>query len=190
MRIGVNIPDELLKRFDPLRSQVNISQVCREAIQAMAEKYERNIARLDEDETQRSMQIIGQQESEWMRIVEVDWEQMGYDDAVDWVRAAEWEDWQLRQRVLEVISRQGQSDWRIQRPLLGEKRRLAKVFDDRLTEYLDKIGEQSDEFLDWRYDNNLYINVQIAERVYERAWSAYVQAAWDKIQRMKDEHSE
>ncbi len=181
MRIGVNIPDELLGRFEPLRSQVNISQVCRETIQTMVEKYERNIVRLDDVEIEEALRSISQQEIEWMQIVDVDWEQMGYEDAENWIRAAEWEDWAQRQRTLAAIERQNQSDWRTQRPLLGGKRHRAKIFHDRLTEYLDRTREQSDEFSEWRYDNNLYLDVQAAERVYQRAWSTLVQAAEEKI---------
>ena len=40
-RIGVNIPNELIKRLEPLKPEMNVSQICREAITRHLEAYER-----------------------------------------------------------------------------------------------------------------------------------------------------
>jgi hypothetical protein len=49
MRIGINIRNELMRRLEPLKPALNISQVCREALAAKAESYERMVAGLDDD---------------------------------------------------------------------------------------------------------------------------------------------
>ena len=49
MRIGVNIPDDLYQRMKHIKHTVNVSQVCREAIEAYVEDYERARARLESD---------------------------------------------------------------------------------------------------------------------------------------------
>ena len=191
MRVGVNIPDELLKRFEPLKSRVNISQVCREAITSMVEKYERNITSLDGIETQEAISKISEQELEWVQVVHADWEQFGYEDAVNWVKAAGWQDWDLWLRTLILFKKQGRPEWETQPPFFsGNTKHSSKGIDDRIQEYFATLREQGDEFQDWCYENDLYINLETARRDYHRAWTAYVSAAWDKIQRTKDEHYE
>ena len=125
-----------------------------------------------------------------LEIVDVDWGQYGYEDAIDWVKAAGLRDWDQWQRSLEVGKRHNRPEWDTQIPLVGNRRHAARTFHDRLTEYFDVIGTQSDEFCEWRYEHGLYVEVALAEREYHRAWSAYVQAAWDKKQRMKDKLKE
>ena len=49
MRIGVNIPEDLYQRLKPLKETVNISQVCREAIEAYVNDYERALSRNEAD---------------------------------------------------------------------------------------------------------------------------------------------
>ena len=186
MRIGVNIPDELLERLEPFKSQVNVSQLCREAIEAKVDQFERNVVVLNDSESMSAIKAAVEQETAWLRIVNVDWAQYGYEDAINWVKAAELEDWDLWRRSQEVQRRRGGSAWETQTPLWGDKRRKAKSFHDRLLEYDAIIDRQDDDFLNWRYEHDLYLDLNLAQREYHRAWSAYVQAAWDKIQRMKD----
>ena len=37
MRVGINVPDELLRRVKEIRPQVNVSQVCRQALERCVE---------------------------------------------------------------------------------------------------------------------------------------------------------
>ena len=50
MRIGINIPKELHQRLQPLKGTMNISQICREALEAHVEKYEEYTGWLDSDD--------------------------------------------------------------------------------------------------------------------------------------------
>ena len=187
MRIGINIPDELLARLEPLKSQVNVSQLCREAIEAKVGQFERNVAVLDDSESTSAIRAAVEQEMAWLKIVDVDWAQYGYEDAIDWVKAAGLKDWNLWRRSQEVQRRRGGPAWDTQTHLLGDRRRKAKSFHDRLLEYDALIDKQDDEFLDWRYEHDLYLDLNLAQREYHRAWSVYVQAAWDKKQRMQNQ---
>ncbi len=190
MRIGIDIPDELMRRLEPLKSQLNVSQLCREAIEARVAQFERNVVVLDNSESTSAIRAAVEQEMAWLKIVDVDWGQYGYEDAIDWVKAAGLKDWDQWRRSLEVGRRHNRPAWQTQIPLSGNRRHVAKLFHDRLTEYMDVIGCQSDEFSEWRYEHGLYVDVRLAEREYHRAWSAYVAAAWDKKQRVKNELEE
>ena len=44
MRIGINIPNELHRRLEPLKQHINISQICREAIEERIGCYEKALA--------------------------------------------------------------------------------------------------------------------------------------------------
>ena len=48
MRIGINIPNELHRRMEPLKETMNVSQLCRDAITNHLEKYETAIANLQD----------------------------------------------------------------------------------------------------------------------------------------------
>ena len=92
MRIGVNIPDDLLRRLDVLKPELNISQVCREAVLMHVERYEAAAANLDTQPTKSALEEAGREEIASWSVVYVDWEPpthvgaLGYEDAVRWDR--------------------------------------------------------------------------------------------------------
>ena len=49
MRIGINVPNELLQRVKAIRPEVNVSQICREALEESARNAERVRARVAAD---------------------------------------------------------------------------------------------------------------------------------------------
>ena len=81
MRIGVNIPDDLYQRMKHIKHTVNVSQVCREAIEAYVEDYERARARLESDGADEVVKRLSGEEEHRT----VDWEELGWKDARDWV---------------------------------------------------------------------------------------------------------
>ncbi len=88
MRIGINIPNELMKRIEPFRSEINLSQVCREAI----EKFVMNDVRIKDRTANDGM------DEHAMRLanpplIEPDWVGYALDDARGWVMAVDLEDW-------------------------------------------------------------------------------------------------
>ena len=88
MRIGLNIPDDLLTRLEPLKPSINVSQVCREAIEAYVDSYERASMMIENDGTLQEAERIWRQEESRT----IDWEELGYVDGKAWVERAELED--------------------------------------------------------------------------------------------------
>ena len=93
MRIGINIPNELMRRLEPLKPELNISQVCRDALAAKAGKYEQMKASLDDNEVNAAVTGLWEREKEFLAAVDFDWEMLGYKDAAAWVKSASWDNW-------------------------------------------------------------------------------------------------
>ena len=93
MRIGINIPKELHQRIQPLKGTMNISEICREAIEARVKKHEEFAGWLDSESAEQAVAEICEKELQRKAMVEVDWETIGYQDAVAWVQAATLADW-------------------------------------------------------------------------------------------------
>ena len=91
MRLGINIPDKLIKRIKELDPGVNISQVCRETLRSYCRALERINNWIDdyEDDAEEQMLRLSQEPP-----VEPDWVGYGLEDARDWVRVVEPRDWQ------------------------------------------------------------------------------------------------
>jgi len=191
MRIGINIPNELMKRLEPLKPELNISQVCREALAAKADKYETAISSLGGVQTETALELANAEEIRRRSIIEVDWERLGYVDAVAWVKAAEWKDWRSWNNRREWLKRQDRPLWdgmpHISRAGKWEK---VKDFWERWTDFTSLISEQSDDFLDWLYDDDLYPDQESAQREYGEAWLTYTEEAWRLIQQRREEHYE
>ena len=186
MRIGINIPNELMKRLEPLKPELNISQVCREALQAKAESHERMQERLENDAVGEAISRTCKQESVYRSVIEVDWEALGIEDAAAWVAQADWEDWRFHHRRAEVLRESGRSPngW-----FYVSGKRL-KNFDDRITELHDRIQEQDEAFLDWLHLENDGIDQNSAQQEYDTAWLSYTNAVWERIRQMREEHQQ
>ena len=188
MRIGINIPNELMKQLEPLKPEMNISQICREAITRHAEKHECAIANLDDEATKARLEKVINEERRRRSLLDVDWESFGYQDAVDWVKRAEWNDWKHWRSIQSHLERQERPAWDIRPSLNNADPEEVKDFDDRWHEFRQLIDSEDDEFFDWMYDNNVNTDRRPAECEYGRAWLAYVRAAWERIRQAHDEH--
>ena len=93
VRIGVNIPNELMKRLEPLKPELNISQVCRDALEAKAENHERMQARLANDAIGPAIDRLLEQEKEFLAAISFDWQALGWEDAASWVKGASDDNW-------------------------------------------------------------------------------------------------
>ena len=49
MRLGINIPNSLYKRMGPIKQRVNISQICRDAIEEWVNAYEGSLDKAKQD---------------------------------------------------------------------------------------------------------------------------------------------
>ena len=101
MRIGINLSNDLLKRIEPLKPTINVSQVCLDAIEVYATRYERAQEHVDADGTWSAADHFGEQEKGEV----VDWDELGYQDARDWVRAATLKDIKYLFHNIEVSRR-------------------------------------------------------------------------------------
>ncbi len=85
MRIGINVPNDLLKRVKTLQPDVNISQVCREAIEQLAERHERTIKQVEIDNAEIEKHIYRLAAIDDPTLIELDWEKYALDDARQWI---------------------------------------------------------------------------------------------------------
>ena len=166
MRIGLNIPDDLLTRLEPLKPSINVSQVCREAIEAYVDSYERASMMIENDGTlQEAERIWCQEESRT-----IDWEELGYVDGKAWVERAELEDLENLFHNLGVAKRKNRE------PFIPFWRYIPGTKD-----FGHQRGEHAEWFI-WQCEldqtGNPYIS---AEREYTRGWLAYVTAVWQQV---------
>ncbi|MYE41565.1 MAG: hypothetical protein F4X27_15290 [Chloroflexi bacterium] len=202
MRIGINIPKELHQRIQPLKGAMNISQICREALEAHVEKYENSIGWLDSDVAKGTVAERCEEELRRKAMVEVDWETMGYQDAKGWVQAAtlaDWDDWN-RYRNHADPHRQD-TIWmhgRYMRTGIGKgtfrSPGAVPTFLERHREYTERIHKQDDEFWEWMYDEydgiGPFYDLGTAEQQYGRAWMTFTLAVWEMICREREERQQ
>ena len=192
MRIGINIPDELMRRLEPLKPELNISQVCREALEAKAESYELMLRMMDDESTKTAVDLVWGQEQQHRQALEIDWEILGYEDAKSWANAATWEDWEYRNRRRDSVwmhGRRRKDASNAQATSLGEP----KTFFDRERDLMDYIVKQDPEFMEWfesDFGGFKQIDFPGGERKYSLAWLAYTDAVWELIKQRQLEHSQ
>ena len=200
MRIGINIPKELHQRLQPLKGTMNISQICREALEAHVEKYEKFIGWLDSDGAKKVAADICEKERQRKAMIEVDWGTFGYEDAKSWVQAATLVDWDYWNRCRNHPSghdqdtvwvhgrhvRDGQTGGRFISP------GTSRTFHQRHREYTDLIHQQDDDFWDWMHEEYdgmgpLY-DYATAQQEYGRSWMAYTAAVWEMICQLREDY--
>ena len=84
MRLGINIPNSLHKRIEPLRDQINISQICRDAIEEWVNAYEKSIEKVDYDGVG---EVADKLKEAWKAYI-VDRQEVGRQDAKIWAEKA------------------------------------------------------------------------------------------------------
>ena len=176
MRIGVNIPNDLYRRMEPIKHTINVSQVCREALEARVEDYERARDRLESDHMDETVDRLSGEEEE----LSVDWKELAWTDASTWVEAADIETFEYLFHRVDILKKQGRPTWIVPPPAVpGDT-----TFEDRFLEHekyfehqykrLFELGQVGDPRRD-------------AEEEYGRAWLAYVCAVRVKIQQLRQE---
>ena len=84
-RISVSLPDELLARLEPVKEQINVSQVCREALERRVDGFER-AAILQAEEL--DIAELTERLREERALVEGKFEALGRGNAAAWVVGA------------------------------------------------------------------------------------------------------
>ena len=94
MRIGIHVPNDLIQRVKQANAEVNLSQLCRVALEDYAAKSERArnycFSSLEEMHTAANILI----ESDERPIVAPDWLRYGLEDARDWIRTVKAKEWE------------------------------------------------------------------------------------------------
>lgn len=176
MRIGVNIPGDLYQRLKPLKEAVNISQVCREAIEAYVDDYERALTRTEVDGVDEVVDGFLRDEAQ----SEADWEELGWVDAASWVGAVDLATFEHLFHRLDVLKRQGRPSWEVPPPGAGG----VQTFVERSWEYRDLFERQHERQFELNLEGDPRSD---AERKYMRAWVAYVTAVREKIRQRREE---
>lgn len=91
MRIGINVPNELLHRVKAIRPEVNVSQICREALESRAAEAERIAEQVEKGGLEEHILRFAQVNE--VRLTEPNWKAMAIQDAQDWVRVVDVELW-------------------------------------------------------------------------------------------------
>ena len=177
MRIGINVPDELLRLVKEIRPRVNVSQVCRDALERRVEIAERAKAQAIDDGLDEHVTRLAQFAK--APPIEPDWEAYAHVDARDWIQSVAPEDWKM------FIY---QSDFR--RAKGWEEADMVDVWsgsgdDTGLTYRLYRLSE-SREWFEYQFEERFesggpdpYVK---AREEYSRAWLGYVHEARRKLE--------
>ena len=108
MRLGINVPNELLKRVKKIRPQVNVSQVCREALEHYVEIAEQAKAQAAADRVDTHVDRLLQDVT--APPIEPDWVAFALDDARDWTRAVTPGKWKRFIYESDFLRRKGRDE--------------------------------------------------------------------------------
>ncbi|MDD5700722.1 MAG: hypothetical protein PHU23_01625 [Dehalococcoidales bacterium] len=172
MRIGINIPDELLKRMEPLKNVTNISQVCRNSIKSYVESFERAASRIEKE----GMSKVAERLSNDLVPDVIDWELLGIEDAKMWVQVAKVEDFKILLERLKEMEKQG----RLSEEVLIPRVQGVKVFEQR--------SYEQGEWFDKQIESDPLINPYVeAKLTYQRGKVSYIMAVWKKAENIAQE---
>ncbi len=179
MRIGINVPNELLKRVKAIQPEVNVSQICRNALEEFAQRSDRVVAQAADDDIKKHLEKIGQ--SDLFPLVEPDWEGMALEDARDWLTRATAENWDRYLEIRHFLERQGRENetWFADVHGIDEVKR----FPHREQEHREWLLAQ------YEINPELQAITEARER-YQRAFVDYleeVRKLWEKQQKGKRE---
>ena len=167
MRIGINVPDDLLKRMEPLKTVTNVSQICRDAIKTHVGTYERAMTRAKEDGMNSVVERLGDELTQ----PTVDWELLGIEDAKMWVQLAKLDDFEALVERLEIFKTGSRSPYEVPIPIVQG----VKFFEERSNDY----NEWFDRQIELDLDANPYIKAKL---VYQTGKISYIIAVWQMAQ--------
>ena len=180
MRIGINVPNELLKQVKQIRPEVNVSQVCREALRHRVELELRATELAISD---RVDELVAQLDlSVEKPMIEPDWEAYGFADARDWVRTVTPKEWDMFIELSDFSREDGRSPSELVDLCsnCGEHKGLSRCLRD------------NEEWFINQYDNHYVSGISVdlykkAQTEYARAWLAYVNQARRKLDKRRKE---
>ena len=172
MRLGINIPNSLYKRMEPIKHMVNISQICRDAIEEWVNAYEQGLAQVKQDGID---EVVEQLKQAWKPYI-VDWEKLGREDARIWAQKATTDNFEHFAHNLRVGRGHGRTPGVWMAPHLPD----TPFYGQRQAEHEKWFKQQFDE----NSDANPYLT---AREDYERGWTSYLIAILDLASEKHDD---
>ena len=83
MRLGINVPDKIIKSIKELDPEANVSQICREALTSRSAALERARTEISDEDMDDIIQYLGQ--SPVNTLIEPDWAGLAWQDAREWI---------------------------------------------------------------------------------------------------------
>ena len=175
MRIGINVPDRVLNRIKALDPEVNVSKMCREALEDCCAVLERARARVASDGVDEQVMRLSEGQ-----LIEPDWVGYALDDARDWVNTTSPDKWARFFSLYDSLKSTG-------RDVAGSGRtypfEVTQGFWKRISD------KETSEWFEQQYDANPSFNAHAkAEDEHTRAWLGYVNEVRRKqLQHIDDE---
>ena len=173
MRIGINIPNELYRRLEPLKGRYNISQVCRAALQELVDYHESALMRVEWD----GLADIADRYSLFDEVIVIDWGELGLLDAKEWMDRAEPRHFDHLMQTQKLLQRQNRPPWDFMPPPVNDVKHFRLRYGEEEARLRERFGEDLYE----REDFAREFHIWSAERKYMEAWLEYVLAAREAI---------
>lgn len=168
--MGINVPNDLLKRVKSLDPAINISQVCREALENQATGLQRVADWLAHDD--------GEIDEEFQRLAEdydqsgnePDWPLLGWNDAREWLSGVTPERWTHFLREWEFLeSRGGKPDSSL--CSIYSRGAVVKNYSTRFLENQDWFNAR---YFYAALRGHNFSDYEESRKSYEAAWVSYV----------------
>lgn len=176
MRIGINVPNELIKQVKAIDPDVNVSQICREALKDYVATAGSVTERVASDGM--SEQISRLEHSKQRPVIEPDWVGYALEDARDWVRAIEPDDWYDFWEIFDEYKEKG-----------SNLRYIVGYLHPKGVNFFEARTVENEEWCRQRSRRGVSGDaLDKARDEYNRAWLAYVNEVRQKqLQYFEDE---
>lgn len=185
MRIGINISNGLHRRLKAIGEPINVSQVCRDAIESKVLEHEMSAARVDEDDLRVVIAEFADEGEQWS---DIDWREYGWTDARDWFKKVTREQYERLVYDREVSLRQDRSP----EEMLILARWAAPIegvlnFHHRFDRRRDLLEKEYDRLNQWGLDGTPWSD---AEHEYNTAWLQYFNVVHRLIEDTRKQRAE
>ena len=185
MRIGINIPNGLHGRLKAINEPINVSEVCRDAIESVVLEHDELAARVEEDNLGEVVAAFADDGEQWS---DIDWRKHGWTDARDWFKKVNCEQYDRFVYEREFYLRGNRSSEDILR-LADWATHIDGIvgFHDRMNQHRDLEEKEYDRMNQWALDGSPR---QDAAREYKTAWLAYFNVVYRLIENTRKQQAE
>ena len=177
MRIGVNVPNELLQRVKQIKPAINVSQVCRETLEHCVSIHKRAVNQPATDSVYTQVERLARSAAN--PLIEPDWVTYGLEDARDWVKTITPERWGFFNYQSDYLRRNGRDEFEMVD--LWSSEGDVKGFNHRLADHKEWLLQRHERDYELGIGSNPR---EEALREYARAWLGYVH----EVRRMIEKH--